>query len=124
MKRLTNKQLEVMEVLWDADEPLKASDIVDRNKNININTAQAALKTLLKLNYIKVADIFYSGTVLCRCFAPAIEEREYLNSVLSSKPRGLSVISALISENADEAMLDELQKMIDDKRAAIKTADK
>lgn len=124
MKRLTNKQLEVMEVLWDADEPLKASDIVDRNKNININTAQAALKTLLKYNYVRVADIVYSGTVLCRCFAPAIDEREYLSSVLSSKPRGLSVISALISENADEAMLDELQKMIDDKRAAIKTADK
>ena len=124
MKRLTNKQLEVMEVLWDADEPLKASDIVDRHKNININTAQAALKTLLKYNYVRVADIVYSGTVLCRCFAPAIDEREYLSSVLSSKPRGLSVISALISENADEAMLDELQKMIDDKRAAIKTADK
>ena len=124
MRRLTNKQLEVMEVLWDSDEPFKASDIVERYNNININTAQAALKTLLKLNYIKVADIVYSGTVLCRCFAPAIEEREYLNNVLSSKPRGLSIISALISENADEAMLDELQKMIDDKRAAIETADK
>ena len=121
MKRLTNKQLEVMEVLWDADEPLKASDIVDRNKNININTAQAALKTLLKYNYVRVADIVYSGTVLCRCFAPAIDEREYLSSVLSTNSRGLSVISALINETADEEMLDELQKMIDDKRAEIRT---
>ena len=70
MKRLTNKQLEVMEVLWDSDEPLKASDIVERNNNININTAQAALKTLLKLNYIKVADIVSRRenilTVSCR----------------------------------------------------------
>lgn len=124
MKRLTNKQLEVMEVLWDSDEPLKASDIVERNKNININTAQAALKTLLKLNYVRVADIVYSGTVLCRCFAPAIDERDYLNSVLSTNSRGLSVISALIGETADEEMLDELQKMIDDKRAAMKTTKK
>ena len=121
MRRLTNKQLEVMEVLWDSDEPLKASDIVERNKNININTAQAAIKTLLKLNYVRVADIVYSGTVLCRCCAPAIDEREYLNQILSTNSRGLSVISALISETADEEMLDELQKMIDDKRAEIRT---
>ena len=124
MKRLTNKQLEVMEVLWDSDEPLKASDIVERNSNININTAQAALKALLKLNYVRVADIVYSGTVLCRCFAPAIDERDYLNSVLSTNARGLSVISALIGETADEEMLDELQKMIDDKRAAMKISKK
>ena len=57
MKRFTKKQLEIMKILWAADSPLIASDIVKKSPTLNINTTQACLRSLIANNLIKVADI-------------------------------------------------------------------
>lgn len=64
MGELKKRQLEVMDVLWEADEPMIASEIVKAREDLNVNTVQAALRSLVKKNYIEVADIVYSGTVV------------------------------------------------------------
>jgi len=46
--QLTKRQQEIMEILWNSPEPLKASDIVKLDESFNINTVQAALRVLLE----------------------------------------------------------------------------
>ena len=81
MGELKKRQLEVMDVLWEADEPMIASEIVKAREDLNVNTVQAALRSLVKKNYSEVADIVYSGTVLSRRYKTLITKEDYTNSI-------------------------------------------
>ena len=81
MGELKKRQLEVMDVLWEADEPMIASEIVKAREDLKVNTVQAALRSLVKKNYIEVADIVYSGTVLSRRYKTLITKEDYTNSI-------------------------------------------
>lgn len=76
MKGLTKRQEDVMNILWDAKEPIIASEIVKTGTDLNINTVQAALRSLIKKNYIEVAEIVYSGTVLTRSYRAIVKREE------------------------------------------------
>ena len=43
--KLSNREAEVMVVLWNSDKPLAATDIPAINPELSVNTVQAALKT-------------------------------------------------------------------------------
>ena len=60
-KRLTNKQMDVMNILWENDKPMAASEILKANEKLNINTIHACIRKLLEEEYVKVAYIDYSG---------------------------------------------------------------
>lgn len=60
-KKLTPSQLNIMKTLWDKKEPMIASDFVQLDPSLNLNSVQSALRSLLKKNYIEVSDIVYSG---------------------------------------------------------------
>ena len=65
-RALSQRQLEVMEALWNSESGMTASEIVRSNDELQINTVQASLRSLVRKKYIKVGEIVYSGTVLCR----------------------------------------------------------
>lgn len=118
--KLTKRELEIMNILWESDAPLIASDITKKGNNLTINTVQALLKKLLKLEYIKVADIVYSGTVLSRSYVPAISSDEYemgniMNSYsnISDKAKGVSrFVAAFLEDNEDpEQLLEEINEL-------------
>ena len=116
--KFTKKQLEVMKILWNSDSPMIASDIVQSNPELNINTVQACLRGLLKINAIKVADIVYSGTVLTRSYAPAISSEEYFGRFYKdiTKNRSSMLVSLIDTETSlDE--LERLEKLIEQKKA-------
>ena len=54
---------------------------VKAREDLNVNTVQAALRSLVKKNYIEVADIVYSGTVLSRRYKTLITKEDYTNSI-------------------------------------------
>lgn len=115
MKRFTKKQLEVMKILWAADSPLIASDIVKKSLTLNINTTQACLCSLIANNSIKVANIVHSGTVLTRSYSPIITKEEYLgNACLDIMGNGQKklLIASLIDANTNLDELEELEKII------------
>ena len=76
-QKITNRELEIMQLLWHADHPLIASEIATLKPDLTINTVQAVLRNLLKYKYIEVADIVYSGTVLTRSYRPLITEQDF-----------------------------------------------
>ena len=61
-QKITNRELEILQLLWHTDHPLIASEIATLKPDLTINTVQAVLRNLLKYKYIEVADIVYSVT--------------------------------------------------------------
>lgn len=121
MKKITSKQLEVMQVLWRTSRSLTASEIADADEALNINTVQVCIRQLLKKEYIKVADIVYSGTVLCRCYSPVIQKQDYVAEFFhNALDSGMGAALDFIDEKADTSMLDELEKAIEIKRKKMK----
>lgn len=122
-KNLSKHQLEVMKILWDSQTPLIASDIAKRHSKLNLSTVQAALRVLIKLETVEVADIVYSGTVLTRAYRPTISRNEYFNQTyrdISEGLSGVSLIASLIDKETSLEELDRLEEIIKNKRQEIK----
>ena len=75
--KLTGREMDIMNILWNSQKPLIASEIAEYRSDLTINTVQAVIRKLLKYQLIEVADIVYSGTVLSRSYKPSISSEEY-----------------------------------------------
>lgn len=121
-KRITKKQLEIMKILWSSDKPLIASEILKKNDSLNINTVQACLRALVNKQFIKVADIVYSGTVLTRSYTPIVTQDEYLDFAyqdIVGKGKASSLIASLIDSETSPEELDLIEKMIQQKKQEL-----
>ena len=79
LKLLTKKENEVMSILWQSDKPLTAHMITEIEQSLSIYTVQQVLQRLLKMNYVEIAEINYSGTVF-----PAIIHQLFLKLIIYS----------------------------------------
>ena len=125
MKGLTKRQEDVMNILWDAKEPIIASEIVKTGTDLNINTVQAALRSLIKKNYIEVAEIVYSGTVLTRSYRAIVKREEVPNETANEIRKALreeDVFSRYIDEFDDSVLLAKLETIIEAKRKELEKA--
>lgn len=124
---LTDREMDVMHVLWKSDKPLVASEITHINKSLNINTVQAALRKLLKQKFIDVSDIVYSGTVLTRSYEPVISQNDLLAKQLvhqyKRKNEEVSipnlVATLLENEKNEKQMIDDLEKILEERREML-----
>ena len=125
-QKITNRELEIMQLLWHADHPLIASEIAAMKPDLTVNTVQSVLRNLLKHKYIEVAKIVYSGTVLTRSYRPLITEQEFgVNQVIRDfhSFQGLSVshlVAGLLNEPVSASEIDELESIIKKQRALLK----
>lgn len=121
-QKLTKKQLEVMKILWNNSSPMIASEIEENNPSLNINTIQACLRALLKSEYIKIADIVYSGTVLTRSYTPCVSKEEDFSEsfkdIVGSSP--FSLFASLIDSETDAEELEQLEQLIAKKKEELK----
>ena len=126
----TRREQDVLEVLWTGEKPMTASEIVNANPELTMNTVQAVLRKLLGQKIIEVADIVYSGTVLSRSYRPLISHDEFISSQVSqdlerlnktiSKP---SLLKTLFDAEKDrdrvKAEIEELEQMLDEYRKKL-----
>lgn len=125
MKGLTKRQEDVMNILWDAKEPIIASEVVKTGTDLNINTVQAALRSLIKKNYIEVAEIVYSGTVLTRSYRAIVKREEVPNETANEIRKALrkeDVFARYIDEFDDSVLLTKLETIIEAKRKELEKA--
>lgn len=125
MKGLTKRQEDVMNILWDTKEPIIASEIVKTGTDLNINTVQAALHSLIKKNYIEVAEIVYSGTVLTRSYRAIVKREEVPNETANEIRKALreeDVFARYIDEFDDSVLLAKLETIIEAKRKELEKA--
>lgn len=120
MIKLTKKQLEIMKVLWNSPTPMISSEIEKADPSFNTNTVQSCLRELLKKEYIKVADIVYSGTVLTRSYLPILTKDEYLRQacedILGRRHSSYSLCASLINTETDRDELSRLEELIKKKK--------
>ena len=47
-EKITNRDLDILNILWNAGKPMTASEIVATGNGLTTNTVQAVLRKLLK----------------------------------------------------------------------------
>lgn len=117
LPKISKKEAEVMRVLWRERKALTASQIGEEGDELKLNTIQAVLRTLLKKQYIKIADIVYSGTVLTRCYAYVISAEQYAADQLQALQEDILHFSVLnfvdcLREDKATEILNELERAI------------
>jgi len=121
-KKLTPSQLNIMKTLWDKKEPMIASDFVQLDPSLNLNSVQSALRSLLKKNYIEVSDIVYNGKVLTRRYIPVVSSEDYasenINGVLEDLLSSNILLQYVESEN-DIKVIERLQEKLEERKKIL-----
>ncbi len=113
--KLTKRESEVMEILWDSNEDLSANDIMMKSNGISITTTQQLLQKLLKMNFIYVSSIGKNKKSLTRLYRPSISEADYISSFIN-QDTSMKIASNFIEQTDNDEFLDELSKLIEKKR--------
>lgn len=122
---LSKRELDVMNILWGEGKPLIASEIPSRQPGLSVNTVQSVLKKLLERDFIKVAEIVQSGTVLSRSYVPNITPEEYAVTYVTSQIHSFDkivsdsrfFISLFHDVKNDESLVEELEKFIQERKS-------
>lgn len=120
---LTAREEQILKIIWNSSQPLTATDVSKTGK-LSVNTVQVVIRKLLKSGLIEVANVVYSGTVLCRSYTVTKRgsglilnnfSKEY--AFISTKISPASIFAALIeTERNEEDIILELEKLIARKR--------
>lgn len=78
LKLLTKKEIEVMSMLRQYEEPLTAHQFDYADKSFIIHTCHQILQRLLKMNYVIIADMNRSGTAFARFYSPIVSQIDYI----------------------------------------------
>ena len=115
---LTKSELEIMDVLWDAGEPLSRSDLLEHSeeKSWKDSSVHILLNGLLQKEAIYEAGFVKRSKTYGRTFAPALTREQYFATTIFShrhKPELVKLIDALLSRDditADE--LDQIEQLV------------
>ena len=77
---ITEREIDVLNILWESDEPMMATDIVAQKKGLTQSTVTAVLRKLLKEEQVEVAGVTHSGRVLGRLYRTTEKSREVIKA--------------------------------------------
>ena len=124
---LSKSENEVMELLWNTNIPLTASEIVNQSpkKTWKTSYVHLLLNSLLKKEMIKVAGIKQTTKNFARTFEAAVTKEEYMIIEMKKQeamsPRALPyLISTLIQDTSDPELIKELEEMIQKRKDELK----
>lgn len=121
-KKLTQSQLNIMKTLWNKKKSMIASDFVELDPSLNLNSVQSALRSLLKKGYIEVSDIVYSGKVLTRSYLPVISSEDYASENLNGVIKNLlssNILFQYVESENDIEVIERLQKKLEERKKAL-----
>lgn len=132
MTSLTNREMDVMKILWASENPLVASDITKIDESLSSNTVQSVLRSLLKKKLIEVAEIVYSGTVLTRSYKPAVSNKDLLvNQFVDQFKKNETIIpipnlvaTLLKHEKNEKAVIEQLEELLKERRKLLDEEEK
>ena len=123
MDILKGKRYDVMNVLWEEGKPLSAFEINEIAPELKMPTVCRCLELLLKEKLIEVAGTSMNGKVYARNYRPLLSRETYLkNNAERRKITPVEMMHALLeTEGITEADLNELQTLLDHKRAELRS---
>ena len=119
------RELEILNILWNSEEALTSSDIVEAGNRLSQSTVQAVLRKLLKDELVQVEGVTHSGNVLSRTYKPTEASRDVITKQLVSNYSGIqnivskqSIFAAMLNMETDSAKrkseIRDLRKMLDE----------
>ena len=115
---LTKSELEIMDVLWNAGEPLSRADLLEcsEEKSWKDSSVHILINGLLSKNAIREAGFVKRSKTYGRVFAPNMTREEYFAATIFShryKPQITGLIQALLQRpEVDEACLNTLLETV------------
>ena len=111
---LTEREEELLNILWEINEPLTASEMVERLEADGWTTVTLfkTVRTLADRGYLKVAGLEKSAKSYARKFVPALTKEEYYTEVMMK--RGLDSNSIADITAAFLGVADKSNKERDD----------
>lgn len=115
---LTKSELEIMDVLWNAGEPLSRADLLERSeeKSWKDSSVHILINGLLSKDAIREAGFVKRSKTYGRVFAPNLTREEYFATTVFShryKPQMTGLIQALLRRpEVDRACLDALLETV------------
>lgn len=122
---LTKSELELMEVLWNAERALSGAEITAnaKEKSWKSSSIHVLLNSLLNKKAIEQVGFIKSGKGFARTYAPVITSTEYYAEFFSKSSRRASVpliVSALFQQNEISIQdLDALEQLLEEKRKEL-----
>ena len=99
---LTKSEMQIMDVFWDAGEPLSRSDLLERSedKSWKDSSVHILLNGLLQKDMIREVGFVKRSKTYGRTFLPNMSREEYFAAVIFSyrnRPQIVGLVSALLS---------------------------
>lgn len=117
---LTRSELEIMDVLWAAEQPLSRSDLIeaDQEKTWKDSSVHILLNGMLLKGVIREAGFVKRSKTYGRTFEPTLTREEYYaTNVLSrkNKPSVVGLIEALLrKENLTEEERQQIKHLVNE----------
>ena len=86
------RELEILNILWGADNALTSMDIVDAGKGLSQSTVLAVLRKQLEGGLVEVDGVTHSGNVLSRTYRPTEKSKEIVLRQFVEQYKGISNI--------------------------------
>lgn len=118
---LTRSEMEIMDVLWEAGEPLSRSDLLARSteKSWKDSSVHILLNGMLQKNMIREAGFVKRSKTYGRTFAPTMTREEYFAAMIFSyrhKPQILGLITALLQrEDITQDEMAQIKTLVNEK---------
>ncbi len=123
---LTKSEEEIMKLLWNSSEPLTSTEIVKKSvdKSWKDSYVHLLINSLMSKGLIEVASFKKSTKNYARAFKPTVSREKYLIlSLTRSKSyagsKKAELFKVLIESTTDPKLLDELEKIIRQRKAEL-----
>lgn len=115
---LTKSEMEIMDVLWEAQEPLSRSDLLERSvgKTWKDSSIHILLNGMLQKQVICEAGFVKRSKTYGRTFSPTLTREEYFAATVYShnhKPKIVGLIAALLRrEDITPEEMDQIRALV------------
>lgn len=118
-KYLNTKEYDVLNAILHAEEPMTVSQITKSLPELSANVVQPAIRKLLKLNLIEIADVVIDRNILSRCFRPTSSAQDIIRAMFVDDYihfkrliSGKNLLSALVeADNNPETARQEISEL-------------
>lgn len=124
---LTKSELEIMELLWQEEEPLTSAQIIEMSvdRTWKKSYVHLLINSLLDKGMIEVVGFIKTTKNYARTFKAKLSKEEYsvgrYTSMQSFKQSDIpKMVSALIKKTEDPSLIEQLEEMIEKKKAELK----
>jgi predicted transcriptional regulator len=109
--KITERELHVLQIMWEANQSLMVSEIVSRDptKSCTVYSVQRLIKKLRDKKMVDVDQYVQNKKVIARSYIPIVDSLEAESSVIDNTLNGLldkfpktRLLAALLPEDGDD----------------------